>query len=120
MNPYVIPGLKINLNASVPNVLKLELLIDCLLKYSKKTHTPPLSWEDIQGKSRKREIVLLRHMYCYMCTKYRLLPTLVSIGKTIGNRDHTSVMHADSRMKDLLDAKDSAVTDIYNFLNNHF
>lgn len=48
---------------------------------------------EIQGKSRRKSIVLARHVACYLarsCTKH----SLGNIGATLGGRDHTTVMHS--------------------------
>lgn len=48
--------------------------------------------ESIISLSRVREITDARHIYC-AAVRMRLNMTLVSIGKKISNRDHTTVRH---------------------------
>lgn len=55
-----------------------------------------ISEQDILTKSRLKEIVFARHLYCYFsCEKTRY--SLKSIGKLI-NRDHASVIHGNKRI----------------------
>jgi chromosomal replication initiation ATPase DnaA len=55
-----------------------------------------ISEEDILSKSRLKETVLARHLYCYFaCEKTRY--SLKSIG-TLINRDHASVIHGNKRI----------------------
>ena len=49
--------------------------------------------EEIISDSRKREVVDARHIYCTAVRlKYRV--TLLTIGTTVGGRDHTTIRHA--------------------------
>lgn len=55
-----------------------------------------ISVQDILSKSRLKETVFARHLYCYFsCEKTRY--SLKSIGKLI-NRDHASVIHGNKRI----------------------
>jgi chromosomal replication initiator protein len=55
----------------------------------------------LQSKSRKRELVDLRAMYCRIAKSMKY--PLSQIGKVLGDRDHTTVIHAlrmfDGQMK---------------------
>lgn len=119
MSPYVIPGLKGVLLTSFPNTLKIESLKEILLKYNRLRQPMQYTWHDVQGKSRKRELVLLRHMYCYFCMKYQLFPSLVTVGEDIGNRDHTSVIHAVRTIENHLNTQNASTIDLFNFVNNN-
>lgn len=48
---------------------------------------------DIIGKSRKKEIVTLRQLVIFLTHKYTNL-SLSQIGREIGNRDHSTVLHS--------------------------
>lgn len=65
-----------------------------------------VSWSQIAGRSRKGIIPKARFAYCWICKQY-LGMNLKEIGDTIGGRDHTTVIHALSTVKDLLDTKDA-------------
>jgi chromosomal replication initiator protein len=78
----------------------------------------PMTWETLGGKFRKKELVLMRQLFCYFCKEWSILPTLTSIGNEI-NRDHTTVIHSIQQIKDLIDSKDELTLQIYNFILNH-
>ncbi len=45
----------------------------------------------LKSKRRKKEIVELRQMFCYMARKMGY--SLTSVGKHLGNKHHTTIMH---------------------------
>ena len=47
----------------------------------------------LSGKSRKRDIVLVRQLSMYLAQKYTKLPAS-RIGKLVGGRDHSTVIHS--------------------------
>jgi chromosomal replication initiator protein len=52
-----------------------------------------ISIEQINARTRKREIVQARQLCMYFAKKYTKLP-LSSIGAACGNKDHATVLHA--------------------------
>lgn len=48
---------------------------------------------DLIGSSRKKELVIARHITAYLLLTQSLLP-LEEVGHLLGDRDHTSIMHA--------------------------
>ncbi|OWY22301.1 chromosomal replication initiator protein DnaA [Sphingobacteriales bacterium UPWRP_1] len=56
---------------------------------------------DIKGKSRKREIVIARHVSMFLCRKITG-KSLTEIGRDF-NRDHTTVMHGCTAVTDQMD-----------------
>lgn len=48
---------------------------------------------DLIGSSRKKELVLARHITAYLLLTQALLP-LEEVGHLLGDRDHTTIMHA--------------------------
>lgn len=52
-----------------------------------------LSIEELQSKTRKRHVVQARQLAMFFAKKYTKL-SLVNIGKSIGKRDHATVLHA--------------------------
>lgn len=52
-----------------------------------------VSEEEILGSCRKKEIVLARQVVMYLCKKL-LKMSLCAIGEKVGNRDHSTVIHA--------------------------
>jgi Bacterial dnaA protein helix-turn-helix len=63
---------------------------DILLKDICGIFNAPISL--IKGKSREQQLVKIRFYYSFIATKYYQFP-LKCIGKEIGGRDHTTVMH---------------------------
>ncbi|MCL2755473.1 MAG: chromosomal replication initiator protein DnaA [Firmicutes bacterium] len=56
--------------------------------------------DDIVGKKRNREFVEPRMVAIYLISEFLHLP-LVNIGKLLGGRDHTTVMHARNKIASL-------------------
>lgn len=68
-----------------------------------------LSLEDLCGTSRSRALVNARQIAMYLCRELTEL-SLPKIGQTFGGRDHTTVMHADRKIRELMAERRS----IYN------
>ena len=66
---------------------KDETLDEILTSVSKKTK---VSEDDIKSKSRKREVVEARHIFCYLAKASYKIFTLNDIGQTV-SRDHSTV-----------------------------
>jgi len=58
--------------------------------------------KDLSGKSRKAELVNARHIAMYLLN-HDLELTLVEIGKLLGGRDHTTVMHGVKKVESNFD-----------------
>lgn len=65
-----------------------------------------LEFNDIQTKSRKREVVQARQIAMYLARKYTK-NSLSSIGEQIGKRDHATVLYACKAVSDLVDVDKS-------------
>jgi chromosomal replication initiator protein len=60
-----------------------------------------LSLDDLQGQSRSRVLVTARQIAMYLCRELTDL-SLPKIGQQFGGRDHTTVMHADKKIRQLM------------------
>ena len=60
-----------------------------------------VSTDDIRGASRSRSLTRARQIAMYLCRELTDL-SLPKIGKEFGGRDHTTVMHAERKIKGLL------------------
>ncbi len=60
-----------------------------------------LTIDDLQGASRSRVLVTARQIAMYLCRELTDL-SLPKIGQQFGNRDHTTVMHADKKIRQLM------------------
>ena len=83
-------------------------LVERVMKRAIKTDNAPLTVDEIlehvcrhyevtpntvKGKSRKREVVVPRQLSMYLTKKYTNIP-ISRIGKLIGSRDHSTVLHS--------------------------
>jgi chromosomal replication initiator protein len=71
-----------------------------------------LTIDDLCGTSRSRVLVNARQIAMYLCRELTDL-SLPKIGQTFGGRDHTTVMHADRKIRQLMAERRS----IYNQVN---
>ena len=91
-------------------------LAERLIKRAVKIDDEPLTIDDILDKvcthfsvttsavnsrSRKKDIVMARQVSMYMAQKYTKMPAS-RIGKLVGNRDHSTVIHSCSKIEDRL------------------
>jgi chromosomal replication initiator protein len=60
-----------------------------------------VTMEDLCGSSRSRVLVTARQIAMYLCRELTDL-SLPKIGQHFGNRDHTTVMHADRKIRTLM------------------
>jgi chromosomal replication initiator protein len=60
-----------------------------------------VSLEDLTGASRTRVLVTARQIAMYLCRELTEL-SLPKIGQTFGGRDHTTVMHAERKIRSLM------------------
>ena len=60
-----------------------------------------VSLEDLCGSSRSRNLVNARQIAMYICRELTSM-SLPKIGQQFGNRDHTTVMHADRKIRALM------------------
>lgn len=66
-----------------------------------------VSPDDVCSKKRNAEIVLPRQIIMYLCRKYTDAPQ-VRIALLCGKKDHTTVIHAEEKIKELIE-KDSSI-----------
>lgn len=102
-----------NLNAQSPDLAMAELILRDLVD---EEVTPEVSVsvimevignfygftiEELTGTSRNQQLVTARQMAMALCNELTSL-SLPKIGKAFGNRDHTTVMHARDKIKNLI------------------
>ena len=75
-----------------------------------------LSESDITGKSKKKEFVIPRQICCYLMCELLSLP-LISIGKALGGRDHTTAMHSRDKIEELCRMNDKIAKDVDDIKN---
>src|SRR3954447_23135742 len=75
-----------------------------------------LSIDDLCGASRSRVLVTGRHIAMYLCRELTEL-SLPKIGQQFGGRDHTTVMHADKKIRQLLAERRSVYNQVTELTN---
>lgn len=80
------------LNEDTP---KYAVTIDHLIEFISNYYQVPKT--EVTGESRNREYMVPRQMIMYLA-KTKLKISLVKIGESLGNRNHTTVMHAIDRV----------------------
>jgi chromosomal replication initiator protein len=75
-----------------------------------------LSMEDLCGSSRSRVLVTARQIAMYLCRELTDL-SLPKIGQTFGGRDHTTVMHADRKIRSLMAERRSIYNQVTELTN---
>ncbi len=75
-----------------------------------------LSIEDLCGPSRSRVLVTGRQISMYLCRELTEL-SLPKIGQQFGGRDHTTVMHADKKIRQLLAERRSVYNQVTELTN---
>jgi len=75
-----------------------------------------LTLEDLCGTSRSRVLVNARQIAMYLCRELTEL-SLPKIGQTFGGRDHTTVMHADRKIRQLMAERRSIYNQVTELTN---
>ncbi|MDP3969014.1 MAG: chromosomal replication initiator protein DnaA [Nocardioides sp.] len=75
-----------------------------------------LSIDDLCGSSRSRVLVTARQIAMYLCRELTEL-SLPKIGQQFGGRDHTTVMHADKKIRQLLAERRSVYNQVTELTN---
>jgi chromosomal replication initiator protein len=75
-----------------------------------------LSLEDLSGSSRSRVLVTARQIAMYLCRELTDL-SLPKIGQQFGGRDHTTVMHAERKIRQLMSERRSVFNQVTELTN---
>ncbi|PSL01399.1 chromosomal replication initiator protein DnaA [Haloactinopolyspora alba] len=75
-----------------------------------------LTMEDLQGTSRSRVLVTARQIAMYLCRELTEL-SLPKIGQHFGGRDHTTVMHAERKIRTLMAERRSVFNQVTELTN---
>lgn len=107
-------------------------LAERIIKRAVKVDDEPLTIDDIIGKvcehfnvttaavnsrSRKKEIVIARQVTMYMAQKYTKMPAS-RIGKLVGGRDHSTVIHSCSKIEDRISADKGFTAELASIENS--
>jgi len=102
MGYYPIVIGKENLPTNDTGIISLKDLKDVFIpflpmRYGRQLH--------LHNKSRQRDLVELRNIYCFMAKRMKY--SLKTIGHSIGNRDHTTVIHNLRSFADRMDTEET-------------
>ncbi|HEY5848920.1 MAG TPA: helix-turn-helix domain-containing protein, partial [Microlunatus sp.] len=75
-----------------------------------------LTIEDLSGQSRTHQLVLARQIAMYLCRELTEL-SLPKIGQQFGGRDHTTVMHAERKIRTLMAERRSVYNQVTELTN---
>ena len=75
-----------------------------------------LSLDDLTGTSRSRMLVTARQIAMYLCRELTDL-SLPKIGQEFGGRDHTTVMHANRKVRELITERRSIYNQVTELTN---
>lgn len=98
------------IHASLDSKVDIEVLQKKIVDFYK------IPSDDLQGRSRKKEIVHIRQIAMHLVKKYTNY-SLQAIGTYFGGRDHTTVLHALKVVDGLLE-KDPAFAQSYSLLDD--
>ena len=98
--------------------------VDCWIKSSCEAFgssivdRPPigLTIDDLCGSSRSRVLVTARQIAMYLCRELTDL-SLPKIGQAFGGRDHTTVMHANRKIRELMAERRSIYNQVTELTN---
>lgn len=72
--------------------------------------------EELIGKCKKKELVLPRQVCCYLMCELISLP-LMSIGKELGDRNHTTILYSRDKIEGMIAVNDKLAKDIDDIKN---
>lgn len=75
-----------------------------------------VSKQELTGKSKKKEVVIPRQICCYLMCELLTLP-LISIGKVLGNRDHTTILYSRDKIEEMCRVNEKIAKDVYDIKN---
>jgi hypothetical protein len=75
-----------------------------------------VSLKDLKSSTRVKTVVIPRQISMYLCRQYLDLG-VADIGRAFGGRDHTTVLHALTKIKDLREIDEDIARDIKNLEN---
>ncbi len=83
----------------IPNEAGPEITAPAIMLETAKFYSVTI--DDLTGQSRSRTLVTARQVAMYLCRELTDL-SLPKIGELFGGRDHTTVMHADRKIRQLM------------------
>lgn len=99
--PMVVTHVQVDSNYRLPlmNLQSLHDMFDPFLPYRYERKLT------LKSKCRYRELVELRNIYCFLARTMGY--SLAAVGESLGNRDHTTVIHNVACFKNLMETDES-------------
>ena len=99
--PLVLTKIQIDSDQYIPmlSLENLQTMFEPFLPFSCDRKLP------LKSKHRYRELVELRNIYCYLARMMGY--SLITVGQSLGNRDHTTVIHNVTCFKNLMETNDA-------------
>ena len=98
----------------IPDESALEITANTIMAQTASYFS--LTIDDLCGTSRSRVLVNARQIAMYLCRELTDL-SLPKIGQTFGGRDHTTVMHADRKVRQLMAERRSIFNQVTELTN---
>ena len=71
---------------------------------------------ELVGKCKKKELVIPRQVCCYLMCELLSLP-LMSIGKELGDRNHTTILYSRNKVEEMMNVSDKLANEIDDIKN---
>jgi chromosomal replication initiator protein len=113
-SPVTLPIAEEVLRDFIPDDAAPEITADQIMKATSDYFG--VSLEDLRGHSRSRVLVNARQVAMYLCRELTDL-SLPRIGQAFGGRDHTTVMHADRKIRQQMAERRSLYNQIAELTN---
>jgi hypothetical protein len=104
---------RVEIGTTYVPVMTLDELISCFDPFLPEHFGRKLT---LYARSRKREIVELRMMFCYLARSMKY--NLGTIGEKLGGRDHTTVIHGVNTFVDLIETNEQFRNKFQEILNH--
>lgn len=115
--PLVLTRVVIDNDFSIP-LMSLDQLKQCFDPFFVEEYGQRI---DLFSKSRKREVVELRMIFCFIARQMKY--TCTTVGRFIGNRDHTTVLHNVATFRNLIETNEvfrEKYTQILNHIKQNY
>ena len=98
----------------IPSEQPMQITVSTIMGETAKYYA--LTIDDLCSSSRSRQLVQARQIAMYLCRELTEL-SLPKIGQQFGGRDHTTVMHADRKIRTQMGEKRSTFNQVTELTN---
>lgn len=112
INIDTIKKIIVNTHQQRPQTITIDAIIKSVARHFN------IAIADIKSKQRTKQIVLCRQIACYLMKKHTP-HSLQAIGETLGGKDHTTIIHALTKIEKLIH-QDQILADKIELIQKHF